>query len=473
MSDFRKRLEAMPRLIPVATALAPAAPAGPPKAEPGSRTQAILEQSLHRLAGTGAAFDNPPALTNRARRLLIDAHGVVERLRALADDPLLAGPDGPADAADLLVVHYRETAALTEAAVRYALTFPDAADEQRRLCEGLEGIVDAARRRFARLVAILEQRRTEVSRLDLLARFLTRLNEGDGPIDPGPVEELAADLLADEPGKPLRFAVAEPTATRLFLGGPEYPAPAWFIAAHGLNCAKVMARLVRNDTRWRDRTVEMVLAALLHDVGMLRVDPAVLAQADPLNADQRIAVEAHTRVGSEVVAVRLPTLAGLAEAAASHHERLDGSGYPAGLRGEQLSPAVRLLAVVDAYARLCAPRSHRPPLDPRTALTDTLLMAERGKLDRYAAETLLTLGFYPAGTVVELDDGSTGVVLGSRHAPPLAAQPTVAVLADPGGRPLPAPAYVDLAQRDGPAVVRSLGYPDRFRRLGRAYPEWV
>src|SRR5262249_54826576 len=122
---------------------------------------------------------------------------------------------------------------------------------------------------------------------------------------------------------------------------------------------------------------------------------------------------------------------------------------------------------------LCAPRSHRPPLDPRTALTDTLLMAERGKLDRYAAETLLTLGFYPVGTVVELDDGSTGVVLAPRHTPPLAARPPVAVLVPAGGRPLPAPAYVDLAQRDGPAIVRSLGYPDRLRRLGRAYPEWV
>src|SRR5262249_40184757 len=228
------------------------------------------------------------------------------------------------------------------------------------------------------------------------------------------------------------------------LGGSEYPAPAWFVAAHGLNCAKVMARLVRNDPQWRHRAAEMMLAALLHDVGMLRVDPAVLARAEPLNADQRSAVEAHTRVGSELVAARLPTMAGLAEAAASHHERLDGSGYPAGLKGEQVSPAIRLLAVVDAYARLCAPRSHPPPLDPRTAWTAPLLRAEREKLARYAAEPPLTLGFYPVGPVVELADGSPGVVLAPRPPPPLAARPPVAVLVLAGGRPLPAPAYFDL-----------------------------
>src|SRR5262249_50358646 len=183
---------------------------------------------------------------------------------------------------------------------------------------------------------------------------------------------------------------------------------------------------------------------------MLRVDPAVLARAEPLNADQRSAVEAHTRVGSELVAARLPTMAGLAEAAASHHERLDGSGYPAGLKGEQVSPAIRLLAVVDAYARLCAPRSHRPPLDPRTAVRDTLRRAGRGNLARSAAEPLRPLVFYPVAPVGELDGGSPGVVLAPRHPPPLAARPPVAVLVLAGGRPLPAPAYFDLAQRDGP-----------------------
>jgi len=87
IAEFRKRLEAMPRLIPVE---GPADPPPPPAPEPGleptepaSRTQAILEYSLRQLGGTTDA--TPPALTSRARRLLTEAQGLVTRMRALAE----------------------------------------------------------------------------------------------------------------------------------------------------------------------------------------------------------------------------------------------------------------------------------------------------------------------------------------------------------------------------------------------------
>src|SRR5205807_4466567 len=124
----------------------------------------------------------------------------------------------------------------------------------------------------------------------------------------------------------------------------------------------------------------------------------------------------------------LPGLAEIADAAAGHHERADGTGYPNGRSGEQVSPLVRLVAAADVYAAMCAPRPQRPAHDPRAAMTDVLLLADRGKLDRYAAECLLALGLYPAGSVVELADGSTAQVLAphdprvARHA---AAKPLV------------------------------------------------
>src|SRR5207245_4990108 len=110
---------------------------------------------------------------------------------------------------------------------------------------------------------------------------------------------------------------------------------------------------------------------LLHDVGMFSVDPAILVQAGPLDDQQRRAVEAHTRVGAEILTRILPGGACLAEAAAGHHERLDGTGYPAGLRDRQIAQLTRLVAVCDIYAALCTPRPYRPALDTRTALTDT------------------------------------------------------------------------------------------------------
>src|SRR5262249_59620866 len=175
IAEFRKRLEGMPRLVPAQRTDEP--PSTPPEpnpdqAEAGSRTQAIIEKSLQRLAGADCA--GPPPLSNNARRLLSDAHGMVTRLKAMADDPLLAdrliGADVLADTADPLAVHFRETASLTEACVRYAMTFPPAADEQARLCEGLEGMIDAARGRFAVVGGALECRRAEDARVRRPAR---------------------------------------------------------------------------------------------------------------------------------------------------------------------------------------------------------------------------------------------------------------------------------------------------------------
>ena len=58
--------------------------------------------------------------------------------------------------------------------------------------------------------------------------------------------------------------------------------------------------------------------------------------------------------------------------------------------------------MADVYAAMCCPRPHRPAIDPRTALTDTLMLGENGGLDPTWAERLLTLSFYPAGSIVEL-----------------------------------------------------------------------
>ena len=158
--------------------------------------------------------------------------------------------------------------------------------------------------------------------------------------------------------------------------------------------------------------------------------------------------------------------------ALTHHERLDGTGYPDGLRESQLSPLARFIAVCDVYASLCSARPHRPARDPRTALADTLLMAEQGRLDGRHAERLLSLSFYPPGAAVELADGSLGVVVAApAGADP--ARPVVSLLTDSGGQPLPLPRHLDLARCDDHTIVRSLPTAERRAIFGRLFPEWA
>ena len=106
--------------------------------------------------------------------------------------------------------------------------------------------------------------------------------------------------------------------------------------------------------------VSQVDAALHHHVGMLRAPADLLGLTDALNAEQRRAVEAHSRTGAEMLEPLGADAPWLVEATLSHHERLDGTGYPDGLRGHQVSALTRLLAVCDVYAAFCGARPHRP-----------------------------------------------------------------------------------------------------------------
>ena len=209
---------------------------------------------------------------------------------------------------------------------------------------------------------------------------------------------------------------------------------------------------------------------------MLRVPPEVLAAAGPIPTEYRRLFESHPRFGAECVLAHLPEASRIVEGIAAHHERLDGTGYPMGLQGEQVAALPRLLAVADVYAAMCSHRPHRPAHDPRTALTDTLLMAERGSLDRDDAEKLLQLSFYPVGTVVELSDGSVAMVVanhvgGRDVSAPL--KPVLAVLTTPAGELLPYPRHVDLVGGDGFAIVRTLPRDQRRKLIGMRYPEWA
>jgi DNA-binding CsgD family transcriptional regulator len=84
-----------------------------------------------------------------------------------------------------------------------------------------------------------------------------------------------------------------------------------------------------------------------------------------------------------------PSLEPLGVLAGRHHERLDGSGYPRGLRGDALTPAMRVLAAADVYAALTEPRPHRPALPAAEAARLLRSEARAGRLDAEAADAVL------------------------------------------------------------------------------------
>src|SRR5438128_1785365 len=108
-------------------------------------------------------------------------------------------------------------------------------------------------------------------------------------------------------------------------------------------------------------------AALLHDVGNMAVPEHILSKPEALTPEEFERVKIHPRVGAEILR-NVPFGAPVSELVLCHHERWDGLGYPAGLRGENIPVGARVLAIADCYSTLQADRPYRPARSDRDAI---------------------------------------------------------------------------------------------------------
>ena len=146
---------------------------------------------------------------------------------------------------------------------------------------------------------------------------------------------------------------------------------------HGVRTAILAAALARRLGLDAGTVRRLRLAALLHDIGKVGVPGAVLRKPGPLTDEEWAAVRRHPEVGAEIVA-RVPGLTPVAEIILAHHERWDGSGYPRGLKGEEIPVEARILAVADVYDALRSDRPYRPAWSEEEALS--YIRAQSGRL---------------------------------------------------------------------------------------------
>lgn len=109
------------------------------------------------------------------------------------------------------------------------------------------------------------------------------------------------------------------------------------------------------------------LSGLLHDIGKLRVGRDILCKPAALTTMEWVEMRLHAEEGANVLAT-LPKLADLAPIVRAHHERMDGSGYPDRLRGDEIPLEARIVAVADAFHALTTDRPYRQAVLPQAAL---------------------------------------------------------------------------------------------------------
>ena len=177
---------------------------------------------------------------------------------------------------------------------------------------------------------------------------------------PGAPESRKA-VLDLEPGS--RMVLDDPQIDRIceaFADVVDAKSP--FTYRHSLGVADAARSIARTLGLPTDRIKVVHRAALLHDVGKLRVPNSILDKPGPLTKDEFTVVQEHPGLTRKILE-RVSVFGELAVIAGDHHERLDGTGYPNHLSGEQLSLESRILEVADMYGALSEERPYRAGLD--------------------------------------------------------------------------------------------------------------
>lgn len=209
----------------------------------------------------------------------------------------------------------------------------------------------------------------------------------------------------------------------------------------------------------KERLEVLGLAGMLLDVGKTKLPDTVLKKEELLSKDEYEIVKAHVMHSVELVRGASGLPPGVDEIIMMHHERQDGSGYPNGLQGADITIDGALAALVDAFSALTSSRPYAEQASPSNALS--LLHKLRGKLFHGALveQFIQCIGIYPVGSTVELNTGEVAIVIAQNLVRRL--QPRVMVILNPEWQPIYPQKILDLVRE--PKATPD-GEPYRIRR---------
>lgn len=172
-----------------------------------------------------------------------------------------------------------------------------------------------------------------------------------------------------------------------------------FTAGHSNRVANTAVAIAERLGIGPERTCVLRRGGLLHDLGMLGIGNHLLDKPGALTEPERAAMQQHAVLTEHVLGRCLPWSA-LARLWSSHHERIDGAGYPRGLGGEQIELPARIVAVADAFDALTTARPHRPAIAVEAAAAELVAMRGSG-LDADCVDALLQVLALPAAARVQ------------------------------------------------------------------------
>lgn len=207
-----------------------------------------------------------------------------------------------------------------------------------------------------------------------------------------------------------------------------------YTAEHCVNVGILAMTLGRHLGVSRQHLELLGLAGVMHDVGKMKLDQDILFKQGRLTEAEFAHIKQHAELGKQLLEPDPLMPAEVIAAAWSHHERVDGFGYPQGLPDQAISFCARVVSIVDAYDAITSRRCYSPSKSSAEALKIIYDCAGTHFDKKLAIKFIENVGIYPPGSIVELNTGEVGVVLSADAGNRLL--PKIALLRNAGKQPM-------------------------------------
>lgn len=217
-----------------------------------------------------------------------------------------------------------------------------------------------------------------------------------------------------------------------------------YIFTHSLNVMIYSTQVALNKGLSTAMVEKLGMGALLHDVGKLMIPIEILNKPGKLTNSEYEIVKDHAETGFEVLRKQSEISLISAHCAYQHHERIDGSGYPRGIKESSIHEFAKIMGICDVFDAVTSDRVYRKPMLPHEAME--LIYAGSGTqfdID-YVNLFKKSIAIYPEGMGVKLSNGMSGVVV--KYDANFTARPLVRLLKDQYGNRLLNPTDIDLSK---------------------------
>lgn len=227
------------------------------------------------------------------------------------------------------------------------------------------------------------------------------------------------------------------------------------LATHGVDTGVLAMAIGQACDHAPPQLKQLGLAAMVHDIGQLRLPLNLLRKVQPYSSQDHKLIQAHCDMG-EAILNQFPDFPEESKRMVlQHHERLDGSGYPHGLQGKDISELTQILSIADTYDAQISGRCSQPPVPPARALSELYRAAVAGQYASSLVQRLIhLLGVYPIGSLVRLNTGEQAVVVWVHSHSRMT--PTIKLLKNALGQPFAEQEIIDLSSPVANETPRSI-----------------